>query len=335
MSEPIKAFKGFNKNWQCRGYQYKVGESYTHEGKIQACKEGFHACTYPLDVFNYYEPAASRYAVVLMDGETSTHDEDSKIAAARITIEAEITIPQMVKSAIEWIMGQIKGDAQVHATDDHSHASNTGYHSAASNTGDYSAASNTGDYSAASNTGYYSAASNTGNYSAASNTGYHSAASNTGYHSAASNTGDYSAASNTGYYSAASNTGHYSAASNTGYRSAASNTGNYSAASNTGHYSAASNTGYRSAASNTGYYSAASNTGDRSAASVEGKHSVAMASGYKSRAKACEGSAIVLCYRDDDFNLVHIRAGIAGKDVQANTWYRLNEQGEFVEDSEV
>ncbi|AUR93214.1 hypothetical protein NVP1185O_27 [Vibrio phage 1.185.O._10N.286.49.C2] len=162
-----------------------------------------------------------------------------------------------------------------------------------------------------------------------SNTGDYSAASNTGDQSAASNTGDYSAASNTGYQSAASNTGDYSAASNTGNRSAASNTGDQSAASNTGNYSAASNTGDHSAASNTGYQSAASNTGDYSAASVEGEQSVAIVTGYDSKAKASEGSWVVITERNDDYEIIDIKTAKAGVDIEPDTYYKLV-NGEFV-----
>ncbi len=148
----------------------------------------------------------------------------------------------------------------------------------------------------------------------------------------ASNTGNRSAASNTGNRSAASNTGNRSAASNTGYQSAASNTGYQSAASNTGDYSAASNTGNRSAASNTGDYSAASNTGYQSAAEVSGKESVAASLGIEGRARASAGSAIVLCHRDDEGRLIHIRASKVGENgVEPDTWYQLNAECEFVE----
>jgi len=120
--------------------------------------------------------------------------------------------------------------------------------------------------------------------------------------------------------------------SNTGYKSAASNTGDRSAASNTGNYSAASTTGYKSAASNTGNYSAASNTGDQSAACVEGAGSVAMAIGKEAKAKANIGSAIILCYRNNDYELVHIKSSIIdGEILKPNTWYSLDENGEFVE----
>ncbi|HID7879234.1 TPA: DUF7666 domain-containing protein [Pseudomonas aeruginosa] len=321
VEEIVTAYKGFKQDLTCRGYQFEIGGTYKHEGEVEACASGFHSCEYPLDVFGYYAPGDSRFAIVKASGQLSRHDDDSKIASATLVVEAEISMPTMISRAIDWIMARL--DSSVEQTVAGDTASNTGNRSAASNTGDRSAASNTGDYSAA---------SNTGNRSAASNTGYQSAASNTGYQSAASNTGDYSAASNTGNRSAASNTGNRSAASNTGNRSAASNTGDRSAASNTGYQSAASNTGNRSAASNTGYQSAASNTGDYSAAEVSGKESVAASLGIEGRARASAGSAIVLCHRDDKGHLIHIRASKVGENgVKPDTWYQLSAEGEFVE----
>ena len=127
------------------------------------------------------------------------------------------------------------------------------------------------------------------------------------------------------------NTGTRSAATNTGTRSAATNTGTRSAATNTGNQSAATNTGNQSAATNTGTWSAATNTGDRSAASVEGPHSVALSAGLLGRAKASEGSAIVLVDRGEDGVIRHIRCAIAGQEVKADTWYTLNDLGEFEE----
>ncbi len=301
--EVVTAYKGFKQDLTCRGYQFEIGGTYKHDGEVEACASGFHSCEYPLDVFGYYAPGESRFAIVKASGQLSRHDDDSKIASATLVVEAEISMPTMISRAIDWIMSKV--DKSVEQT-------------VVGGT-----ASNTGDYSAASNTGYRSAASNTGNRSAASNTGDQSAASNTGNRSAASNTGDQSAASNTG---------NRSAASNTGYRSAASNTGNRSAASNTGDQSAASNTGDQSAASNTGDYSAASNTGYRSAAEVSGKESVAASLGIEGRARASAGSAIVLCHRDDEGRLIHIRASKVGENgVKPDTWYQLNAEGEFVE----
>ena len=305
-NKEIIAYKGFNQDWTCLGYQYEVGKTYEHRGDVKACNSGFHAYEYPLDVLSYYSPAVSKFAVVKMSGETSKDSDDTKIASAKITIETEINLPEMVKKAVEWIKGKVDWDA--------AKISNTGNQSAATNTGNQSAATNTGDWSAATNTGYRSAATNTGNQSAATNTGYQSAA---------TNTGDWSAATNTGNQSAATNTGDWSAATNTG---------NWSAATNTGDWSAATNTGYRSAATNTGYRSAATNTGNQSAAEVSGKQSIAVALGWQSKAKASINGAIVCVYRNHDGELIHIKASKVGENnIKADTWYTLDEIGEFVE----
>ncbi|MGE4764687.1 hypothetical protein AB8923_21955, partial [Yersinia enterocolitica] len=101
---------------------------------------------------------------------------------------------------------------------------------------------------------------------------------------------------------------------------------------NTGNQSAATNTGNRSAATNTGNWSAATNTGDQSAAEVSGSQSVAASFGEGGKAKASENGAIVLCYRDDDGEIIHIRASKVGENgIKPDVWYSLNEDGEFKE----
>ncbi|MEX4674572.1 hypothetical protein MY618_09260 [Haemophilus influenzae] len=230
-NKEIIAYKGFKQDWTCRGYQYEVGKTYEHKGNVKACESGFHACEYPLDVLSYYSPAVSKFAVVKMSGETSKDSDDTKIASAKITIETEINLPEMIKKAVEWIKGKVDWDA--------AKVSNTGY---------WSAATNTGYRSVATNTGYRSVATNTGDRSVATNTGDRSVATNTGDQSAATNTGDWSVATNTGYRSVATNTGNRSAATNTGNRSVATNTGNQSAAEVSGKQSIAVALGWQSKA---------------------------------------------------------------------------------------
>ncbi|EOC5568253.1 hypothetical protein ACI5BU_002832 [Salmonella enterica] len=333
MTKEIVTFKGFNKDLKCRDFQFEIGKTFHHDGKVEACVSGFHACECPFDVFSYYSPADSRFAETISFGITNREEDgDTKIASASITIKAELTLPQFIQRGIEWIWSKIdKSLEQQIMCGNCSAATNTGNWSAATNTGNRSAATNTGNRSAATNTGDRSAATNTGDWSAATNTGDWSAATNTGNWSAATNTGNRSAATNTGDWSAATNTGDWSAATNTGDWSAATNTGNRSAATNTGNRSAATNTGNRSAATNTGDWSAATNTGDWSAAEVSGSQSVAAAFGIEGKARASEGGAIVLCYRDEDGELIHIRASKVGENgIMPNTWYQLNEDGEFV-----
>ncbi|EKA0050831.1 hypothetical protein OJ771_004587 [Salmonella enterica] len=253
MTKEIVTFKGFNKDLKCRDFQFKIGKTFHHDGKVEACGSGFHACECPFDVFSYYPPAESRYAETISFGVIDREEiGDTKIASASITIKAELTLPQFIQRGIEWIWSKIDKSLEQQIM--------------------------TGDWSAATNTGNRSAATNTGN------------------------------------------------------RSAATNTGDWSAATNTGNRSAATNTGHQSAATNTGYQSAATNTGDWSAAEVSGSQSVAASLGIEGKARASEGGAIVLCYRDEDGELIHIRASKVGENgIMPDIWYQLNEDGEFVE----
>ena len=167
----IVAYKGFDADLKCRGFQYAIGQTYEHEGKVEACGSGFHACEHPLNVFEYYPPAGSRFAVVRMSGEISREPGgDTKLASAKITIDAEIGIPTLVQRAIKWVIARCTPEGEA-ATGDQGAASATSTQGAASATGDQGAASATGDQGAASATGYQGAASATGNQGAASATG--------------------------------------------------------------------------------------------------------------------------------------------------------------------
>ena len=208
MSEPIIAYKGFDKDMKCRGFQYEEGKTYHMPGAV-LCEEGAHACTMPLDVLDYYPPGdGSIYRMVELDEVCDEKSDDSKICAKTIKIGAEIGIPGLVKAQIEWVKNTIGFDEKIkkakespdkHATGTQGTASATGYQGAASATGYQGAASATGDLGAASATGAHGAASATGTQGAASATGNQGAASATGDRGAASATGEASAAMVTGF----------------------------------------------------------------------------------------------------------------------------------------
>ncbi|HCH9855343.1 TPA: hypothetical protein NN423_003010 [Salmonella enterica] len=207
MTKEIVTFKGFNKDLKCRGFQFAIGETFHHDGKVEACGSGFHACECPFDVFSYYPPAESRYAETISFGVTDREEGgDTKIASASITIKAELTLPQFIQRGIEWIWSKIDKSLEQQIM-----------------------------------------------------------------------------------------------------------------------------TGNQSAATNTGDQSAATNTGNQSAAEVSGSQSVAASLGIEGKARASEGGAIVLCYRDEDGELIHIRASKVGENgIMPNTWYQLDKDGEFV-----
>ena len=114
----ILAYKGFDKDFKCRDFQFEVGKTYKQKGEIKACKNGFYACPSPLAVFAH-APASNRFAIVELSGAINT--EGDKIAAECISVVREINLAEFIDCAVT----SIKENT----------TNNTGNQSAASNTG--------------------------------------------------------------------------------------------------------------------------------------------------------------------------------------------------------
>ena len=157
--EKILAYKAFDQDLTCRGFQYKDGETYKHDGRVVPCESGFHSCENPIDIFQYYNPGASVFHVVEVSEEIARHDEDSKIASSEIKIGVSINLHDLIGASVNFMFARkyIKKTSK-HSTGDRSASSATGYCSASSATGDRSASSATGGSSASVCTGLHSKA---------------------------------------------------------------------------------------------------------------------------------------------------------------------------------
>ena len=197
----MKAFKGFDKNLQCCGFQYEVGKTYEHDGIVKLCQSGFHACENPLDVWRYYDPTESRFAVVTCSDVIKKNDDsDSKLVSAKITIDAEISFGKYVTDAVDWMVK--------HCT---KHSKGT-----AASSGNFSTAASSGDGSKAASSGNFSKAASSGNFSTAAASGDGSTAASSGDDSKAASSGDYSTAASSGYRSTAAVDGENCAAAAVG-----------------------------------------------------------------------------------------------------------------------
>ena len=100
----MKAYKGFDKDLKCRGFQYEVGKEY-REDEAELCSTGFHACENPLDTFNYYKPnSGSRYCEVELDEVSDErHSDDTKVCGKVIKIGAELSVARICKAHFEYV----------------------------------------------------------------------------------------------------------------------------------------------------------------------------------------------------------------------------------------
>ncbi|VDS07546.1 hypothetical protein PARHAE_00723 [Paracoccus haematequi] len=188
--KPIKAIKGFDHDLQCRGFQFAVGETYKHEGTVEACVGGFHAIpedVHPLAVFSFYPPAGSRFCVVEVNGKTDR--ESDKIAAEILTVQREIGLGELAQEAVDWVMARASLEGPVAVKDN----------GLATASGDQGAATASGYQGAATASGYRGAATASGYQGAATASGYQGAATASGYRGAATASGDQGAATASGY----------------------------------------------------------------------------------------------------------------------------------------
>ena len=122
------AYKGMDSKMQCQEFQYEVGKEYKAEGDVSLCHNGFHACEGPLDVFDFYNPANSRFFEVEQGGDTKS--DGTKTVSSKIKIKAEIELAWLIQAGVKFILERVKSIKT--NTGDGSVATNTGYKSAAS-----------------------------------------------------------------------------------------------------------------------------------------------------------------------------------------------------------
>jgi len=210
-STEIKAFKAFDKNFMCRGFQYEIGKTYKHDGEIHMCRSGFHACADPLDVLDYYPLMGSKFAEVVLHGPVARYPSGSTIAAAGICIKAEIELGDYIARCVNWTIAKCRG-AKNSSSGHSSTAASCGHDSTAASSGDRSTAASSGDSSTAASSGAFSTAASSGN---------NSKAASSGNNSTAASSGDYSKAAISGYRSTAASSGYRSTACATGISSIA------------------------------------------------------------------------------------------------------------------
>ena len=121
----MKAYKGFDKDLRCRGFQYDVGGEYEKQ-EANICREGFHACENPLDTLRYYRPGDSRYCEVDLEDNGQRESGDSKVCGKKIKIGAEIGLDGVIKAGVRFIFEKCDGATEDYASGERGNAAASG-----------------------------------------------------------------------------------------------------------------------------------------------------------------------------------------------------------------
>ena len=296
----ITSYKGFDKNMQCRGFQYEVGKEYEMDGEIKCCNRGFHACKSPLEVWDYYDMLNSRFAEVEQSGKIDEEEKSTKVCSSHIKIKAELKLADIINIGIEWLKdvaspSKVKTDGtlndngdgkkQIGSSGDSAQIGSSGYSAQIGSSGNYAKIGSSGDSAQIGSSGYYAKIGSSGDSAQIGSSG------------------DSAQIGSSGYYAKIGSSGYYAQIGSSGDSAQIGSSGDYAQIDSTG------------------------------------EDSVIMCAGNKTKAKAKIGSWITLAeweWSDDKNRYVPVCVKteyVDGENIKADTCYQLK-NGKFVEVTE-
>ena len=300
----IIAYKGFDKNLNCRGFQYEVGKEYEMDGDIKCCERGFHACESPLEVFDYYDMLNSRFAEVEHSGEIDKEENTTKVCSSRIKVKAELKLADIINLGVEWIK-EVTSPTKVEKDDKLN--DNRGYSAKIASSGYYARIGSSGNYAQIGSSGYSAQIASSGNSAQIGSSGNSAQIANSGDCAQIVSSGDYAKIGSSGYYAKIGNSGDCAQIVSSGYSAQIASSGDYAQIAS---------------------------SGDSAQIGSSGEHSVVFAAGHNSIAKAKIGSWITLTeweYNDGVRVPICVKTEqVDGERVKADTFYKLID-GEFKE----
>ena len=225
MEKKIIAYKGFDKELKCRGFQYEVGKEYEMSGRIACCERGFHACESPLEVFDHYDMLNSRFAEVEQSGEINKEENSTKVCSSRIKVKAELKLADIINLGVEWIKditspAKLKKEtdlndngnnsAKIGSSGDYAKIGSSGDYAKIGSSGDYAKIGSSGYYAQIGSSGYYAQIGSSGDYAKIGSSGYYAQIGSSGYSAQIGSSGDYAQIGSSGDYAKIGSTGNHS-----------------------------------------------------------------------------------------------------------------------------
>ena len=209
----ITSYKGFDKNMQCRGFQYEVGKEYEMDGEIKCCKQGFHACKSPMEVWDYYDMLSSRYAEVEQSGKIDKEENSTKVCSSRIKIKAELKLADIINIGVEWLKditspSKVKTDGELNDNGDRrKQIGSSGYYAQIGSSGDSAQIGSSGDSAQIGSSGDYAKIGSSGDYTKIGSSGYSAQIGSSGYYAQIGSSGDSAKIGSSGDYAKIDSTG--------------------------------------------------------------------------------------------------------------------------------
>ena len=355
-NKTIIAYKGFDKDLKCRGFQYEVGKEYElPKGEsVSVCSNGFHACESPLEVLDYYfmdgSANLSRFCEVEQSGEFSKEVDSTKVASSKIKIKKEITFADLINSGVEWLKEKTSNDgggdsAQICSSGYRAKIGSSGNDAKIGSSGDCTRIASSGGnahigssgYSAKiGSSGYSAKIGSSGNDARIASSGGNAHIGSSGNDAKIGSSGDNAQIGSSGYSAQIGSSGKSAKIGSSGKSAKIGSSGSYAKIGSSGDYTQIGSSGNYAQIGSSGDCAKIGSSGDCAKIDSTGEDSVIMCAGHDSAVKAKKGSWITLAewYKDNSYGKMkpkYVKTEyVDGERIKEDTWYKLVD-GEFIE----
>ena len=346
MKEKVIAYKGFNKDLTCRGFQYEVGKEYTEE-KVSICNRGFHACENPFDVLNFYgDVLNNRFCKVEQSGQIEKGN--NKQASSKIKVVAEIGFAGLFKAGVEWIKeitNPMRVIEETSGGNDKNKIGSSGNYAQIGSSGDSAKIGSSGDSAQIGSSGYSAQIGSSGYSAQIGSSGDSAKIGSSGDYAQIGSSGDYAQIGSSGYSAKIGSSGDSAKIGSSGYSAKIGSSGYSAQIGSSGDYAQIGSSGYSAKIGSSGDYAQIGSSGDYAQIGSSGDYaqidsagedSVICCAGGNSVVRAKKGSWITLSEwrfseeKKRDVPICVKTEYVDGEKIKEDTWYKLD-NGNFVE----
>ena len=350
----ITSYKAFDKNMQCRGFQYEVGKEYEMDGEIKCCNRGFHACKSPIEVWNYYDMLDSRYAEVEQSGKIEKEENSTKVCSSHIKIKAELKLDDIINIGVEWLKditspSKVKADGvlndngnrrkQIGSSGDYAQIGSSGDYAQIGSSGDYAKIGSSGDSAQIGSSGDSAKIGSSGNSAQIGSSGNSAKIGSSGNSAKIGSSGNSAQIGSSGNYAKIGSSGDSAQIGSSGDYAQIGSSGDYAKIGSSGDSAQIGSSGDSAKIGSSGNSAQIGSSGNYAQIDSTGEDSVIMCASNSSRAKAKVGSWITLAewkWSDEKKRDVPVYVKteyVDGENIKADTWYQLKNR-KFVEVTE-
>ena len=336
----MKGFKGFEKDFSCKGKQYEENTTYEEHG-VGCCHKGvMHFCEEPWEVLNNYDLVDengnfSEFAEVEALGQVWNDGE--KRATNKIHIGAKLGLKGFLKACIDFTLEKTKYESNgTNLSGNYAQIGSSGNSAQIGSSGDSAKIGSSGDSAKIGSSGYSAKIGSSGYYAKIGSSGNYAKIGSSGDSAQIGSSGYYAKIGSSGDSAKIGSSGDDAQIGSSGDSAKIGSSGDSAKIGSSGDSAKIGSSGYSAQIGSSGDSAQIGSSGDSAQINSTGEDAVIMCAGSRSKAKGKKGSWITLAEwaKDEEkgrYVPICVKTErVDGEKIKEDTYYTLK-NGEFVE----